>query len=330
MTTKDTLKILEQGYEVWNEWRKKNNDFIPNLRFVKLQGFDFSNYNLGNVDFSAADLSDCKFIDASLWWTIFVNANLTNATIESTNPLRFHDPFFGLNIRWSNFSSCNLTNAKLSYNLFECSQFIKTNLSGADISNNRIYGINVWDILTDEKTKQDNLIVTASGEPLFIVDNLELAQFIDFFLNSEKIKDIIDLTSNSLVLILGSFTSGDKIILSRVKEELLRKNLVPVIYDFSKPNKRSHTETVSLIAHLSKFIVGDLTNQRSIPHELATIIPRLPSVPFIPICKKDYIPYGMFEDFKSYKNVCDIQFYQNENEINEKFIHTIINFADNK
>ena len=119
MTTKETLKILKQGHEVWNDWRKSNNDFIPNLRFVELTGFDFTSYNLGNVDFSAADLSGCKFIDTSMWWTIFVNANLSNVIIESSNPLRFNDPFYGLNIRWSNFSHCNLTSAKLSNNLFE-------------------------------------------------------------------------------------------------------------------------------------------------------------------------------------------------------------------
>jgi uncharacterized protein YjbI with pentapeptide repeats len=324
MTIDTTLEILKKGHEVWNEWRKSNNDFIPNLRSIILPNFDFTAYNLGNVDFSGSDLSGSIFIDTDLWWTVFVNCNLQNSTFESSNPLRFDDPFYGLNIRWSNFSNCDLSNAKISNNLIECSHFVETKLNGTDISNNRFYGVNVWNIITDENTKQNNLIVTAATEPIFVVDNLEFARLIDLFLNNEKIKDFIDISSERIVLILGSFDLKDKIILDKLKLELLKINFIPVLYDFTKPKNRNHTETVSMIAHLSKFIIGDLTNQRSIPHELASIIPRLPSVPIIPICQSDFNPYSMFTDFKDYKNVCDIQKYDNLDTINQDFLKKMI------
>jgi hypothetical protein len=38
------------------------------------------------------------------------------------------------------------------------------------------------------------------------------------------------------------------------------------------------TETVLTLASMSKRVVADLTNQRSIPHELASIIPHHPSL----------------------------------------------------
>jgi len=330
MTIKDTLEILTSGYKVWNNWRIENSDFIPNLGSVKLSNFDFTNYKLGKVDFSGADLSGSKFIDSDLWWTVFVNCNLEHTVFESSNSLRFEDPFFGLNIRWSNFSGSNLSNSKISNNLLECIQFIGTNLCGTDISNNRIYGINVWDIETDEKTKQNNLIITAVEEPIFVVDNLEFAQLIDLFLNSQKIKDFIDISSENIVLILGSFSNIDKPVLDKLKSELLNNKLIPILYDFTKPNHRNHTETVSLIAHLSRFVIGDLTNQRSIPHELASIIPRLPSVPVIPICKSDFSPYGMFSDFQVYKNVGEIQYYDSIDNINQDFVIKLLEKANNK
>lgn len=63
------LKILRQGPEVWNAWRKENPEVEINLsgaklRGVRLRGADLSNAVIRGVNFSEADLTDANFVGA--------------------------------------------------------------------------------------------------------------------------------------------------------------------------------------------------------------------------------------------------------------------------
>jgi hypothetical protein len=86
-----------------------------------------------------------------------------------------------------------------------------------------------------------------------------------------------------VVLVLGRFTPERKAILHSVREELRKRNYLPVVCDFDRPVNRDLTETVSTIAHMAKFIIADLTDPRCLPQELTTIVRSLPSVPVQPI-----------------------------------------------
>jgi hypothetical protein len=54
---------------------------------------------------------------------------------------------------------------------------VNTNLTGADLTDCRIYGVSAWGLKL-EGAKQENLIITPEGEPEIMVDDLEVAQFI--------------------------------------------------------------------------------------------------------------------------------------------------------
>ena len=84
------------------------------------------------------------------------------------------------------------------------------------------------------------------------------------------------------------------------------------MFDFEKPSTRNLTETIITLASMSKFIIADLSSPRSLPHELAVLIPRLQSIPVYPIIKRNEKPYGMFDDFYSYKSVQQIKEYSND------------------
>ncbi len=84
---------------------------------------------------------------------------------------------------------------------------------------------------------------------------------------------MIDTISKKIVLILGSFSPEQKIFLEALKEALRGRNYLPVLFDFERPSSQDYTETVSTLAHLSRFIIADLTAPSSIAHELQAIVP---------------------------------------------------------
>jgi hypothetical protein len=74
--------------------------------------------------------------------------------------------------------------------------------------------------------------------------------------------------------------------------------------------QRDVTETVTTLAHLVRFIIADLADPRSVPHELATIVPKLGSVPVQPIIEGEQREYGMFRDLRKYSWVRAPYHYQ--------------------
>jgi hypothetical protein len=80
-------------------------------------------------------------------------------------------------------------------------------------------------------------------------------------LHNQKIRDVIDTITSKAVLILGRFT--DKAVLDALREELRKRNYLPILFDFSVPATRDITETVSLLARMARFVVADITDARS-------------------------------------------------------------------
>jgi len=162
-----------------------------------------------------------------------------------------------------------------------------------------------------ERAKQQNLIIKnlAEDEPEITVDNVEVAQFIYLMLHNQKIRDVIDTITSKVVLILGRFTDERKAALDALREELRKRNYLPILFDFSVPATRGITETVSLLARMARFVVADITDAKSIPQELSMIVPDLPSVPVQPLLLEGSDEYGMFEHFKRYHWVLETYRY---------------------
>jgi hypothetical protein len=155
-------------------------------------------------------------------------------------------------------------------NLNETS-LIKTNFSHANLSNCSIYGIAAWDVQIDEQTIQKNLTITPPNQPAITVDNLKIAQFIYLLLNNAEIRDAIDTIGKKAVLILGRFTPERKAVLDALRNVLRSQGYLPILFDFDKPSSQDLTETISTLAHLSRFILVDLTDPSSAPYEVGTI-----------------------------------------------------------
>ena len=100
------------------------------------------------------------------------------------------------------------------------------------------------------------------------------------------------------VLLLGRFTEGRIQILERLREKLRSLGFVPMVFNFDKPETKDFTETVWLLANLSRFVIVDITNPRSTPLELqATVSDYM--VPFVPILEQGQEPFAMFVDLQN-------------------------------
>ena len=208
---------------------------------------------------------------------------------------------FGANLTGANLSGANLYEtilfgANLSETLLSGTIFIETNLTNATIENASVYGISVWDIQTIG-LKQNNLRITKYGEPVITVDNLEVAQFIYLMINNENLRDVIGTIAKKGVLILGRFVPERKKILNAIRDKLREHDFVPIMFDFEKVSSRDFTETIKILAGLSRFVIADITNPKSAPLELQATIPDY-KIPFLTIIQKGETPFSMFDDLQ--------------------------------
>jgi hypothetical protein len=208
---------------------------------------------------------------------VCTNANLANANLS------------GAYLNGANLSGANLREANL-----QAATLLETDLMGADLTGCRIYGVSAWGLKL-EGAKQQDLVITPGDEPTVTVDNIEVAQFVYLLLHNEKIRDVIDTIGKKGVLLLGRFTEGRIAILERLREELRKRDFLPIVFNFDKPDTKTFTQTVRLLAGMSRFVIADVTNPRSAPLELQATVPEL-MVPFRPIIEEGEKPFAMLED----------------------------------
>jgi hypothetical protein len=163
MANPEHLKILKQGVEAWNNWKKAKVHPKPDLSRVHLRGIvlsdaDFRSVDLSEVDFSkakliranlsgaklskakldGADLSEGKLDNADLRWVSLRGAGLVRAKLVNTNlaeanlnkaVVRVAEVIF------TNMEGANLENVDFSY-----SSLVGTNLTDANLTGIKLYG----------------------------------------------------------------------------------------------------------------------------------------------------------------------------------------------
>ena len=307
--------------------------------------------NLENAELFRAKLNFTNIEKANLSGAYFVDADLSNAYLPFTisrgtkfgRANLFRARLYEADLTWaefdeSNMKKANLTGAKLrntsfyranleQANLSEC-LMLNTNFKDANLSGCNVYGISAWDLeLTN--ALQENIIISREGRFIIKTDNIEIAQFIYLMINNAKLRNIIDTITSKVVLLLGRFSDERKPILDTLRKELRKYDYVPILFDFEEPQNRDLTETVSLIAHMSSFIIADITDPKSVPHELASAVPGL-KVAVQPIqLKGSHGGYGMFNDLSKYPWVLPIYRYE-ENSIFSSLYDNIIKPAQTR
>jgi Pentapeptide repeats (8 copies) len=342
MANDEHVALLKQGVAAWNAWRAENRNIRPNLSGAhlseeNLRGADLSTAILRGAVLRAAKLGKANLplanlSETDLRWANLSKAKLGKATLSKANLSLTN--LSGANLCQANLGGVNLERANLrgadlsGANLWSAT-LVGTDLTGADLTGCHIYGVSAWGLKLDETTTQKNLIITDRNEPEITVDNIEAGQFLYLLVHNEKIRDIIDTITSKVVLILGRFTVERKAVLDALREELRNRGYLPVLFDFTVPATRDITETISLLARMAKFVVADITDARSIPQELAVIVPDLPSVPVQPLLLQGSDEYGMFEHFKNYPWVLTTYIYASPAQLIADLGERVIRPAEN-
>lgn len=346
LPNKEQKDILGQGVAVWNAWRENNPKVRPeltklrlsrsmlrriNLSRANLSRAWFQNSNLDKARLTASDLRGARLGGAILTNANLSRANLSRASLRSAN-LRGanleHSDLRDANLTGASLSGAKLIGADLSGANLRFSNLVETDFRGANLSGCAIYGISAWGLVLDNANQSD-LIITDHGEPRITVDNLEVAQFLYLLLSNDKIRNIIDTVGQRTVLILGRFMPSRKLVLDAIRTKLRTLNYVPILFDFDVPASRDVTETVRLLAHLSRFIIADVTEPSSIPKELEAIIPTL-AVPVKPLLEGSRRPYSMFSDYWKYEWVLDVHRYETTESLIESLAENVIGPAEAK
>jgi uncharacterized protein YjbI with pentapeptide repeats len=248
------------------------------LREATLEGASLIRAKLDEAVLSGANLSRASLFGASLNGASMKGADLTGATLVSTD------------LRRADLSGAILINAHLDVAIL-----VGANLKGAVLTGASAFGVSAWSVEIDAETVQLNIRATPSTEPAITVDSIEVAQFVYLLLHNEKIRDIIDTVGKKGVLLLGHFTEGRITVLERLRGAFRQRGYVPMVFDFDKPETKNFTETVRLLAGLSKFVIADLSTPKSAPYELGAIVSQT-MIPFQPIIAAGETPFAMLQD----------------------------------
>lgn len=301
-----------------------------NLQGAYCSGSDFSVADLTGADLRLAELSDTHFLLTNL-----DGANLRKASLASA--LIFDGTFVGAvlaqanlqdaSLRGSDFSKADLRGASLNG-----ASLVEANLDYANMDGCRVFGTSVWKSNL-EGTIQSNLVITPEDEAEITLDNLKLAQFVYLILNNSEIRDAIDTMTSKVVLILGRFTTERKAVLDKLRRSLRQRGYIPILFDFEKPSNRDLTETIMTLAGMARFVIADLSDPHSIPHELMTFGEKFLSVPiqaiFCPVPEHKW-EYPMFEHLARYPHVLPIYRYDTQEQLMANLNEKVIDPAEAK
>jgi hypothetical protein len=331
------LSKLCEGVEAWNQWRLDHPEIKPNLINAHLNGED-----LRGVDFSGTFLLHAHLQGANLCSAELNKVNLWSANLEQAKLIRAN--LNGAYLKWASLIKANLCGADLSGANLTWVRLDEANIAKATLTGCAVYGLSTWGLKGTPK-EQLNLVISPTDppplkpiEPILEVDYLELAQFVYLLKTYEKLLNVIDTVSSKVVLILGRF--GTRLpVLKAVQEELRfykdtngKSRYVPFVFDYSGPESQDLMTTVRTIAHVSRFIIADLTEQKSVSMEVHDIVQQLetPVKLIIDVSSGEVPPKMLESDLKHPWLIPGIYGYRTIEELCANLESRVINPAEEK
>ncbi len=319
-------------------WRRSHPGVPPDLtgadlRRVSLRFTDLSNAKLLGADLSGLDLTGIKLDGADLCRSTLRGCSFGDEALNvstSCKSANFQDAdltqadFCRVLCDGSNFTGATLRNITIKWTRLNGCRFVGADWDGASISECHAYGISVWG-MRGTPAKLSSFNIVATDWPQVRVDDLETAQLVHLFLESDKVRKLFESIGSKGVLVLGRFSEERKRLLDAIRSRLRELGFLPLVFDFQKPSQYDFTETVRTLAGLSCFIIADITEPRSVPLELQATIPNY-MIPFAPILREGERPFAMFLDLQQkYRDwMLDLLTYRSDEELLEVLEDAVI------
>lgn len=137
MADEEHLKIMRQGADAWNAWRRLNPEIKPDLTGMSLSGKQAGNLRLAHADLSFATMKKANMRGADIWRAVLnfadmSGANLSRAFFGRSN--MYCANLSGADIGFARFIGTDLSGARFSHARIHNSSFIDSDLNGADFS----------------------------------------------------------------------------------------------------------------------------------------------------------------------------------------------------
>ncbi len=293
------------------------NFYMAQLTRANLSGANLAGAELGSADLRGADLRGAKLGESVLYKANLEEANLAGAWLcnadlrgANLNGADLSEADFGVaDLSAADLRGANLRGAKLMGTRLVASNFQKADLTGC-----RSYGAFTWNVKLQD-ARQFDIVITPPGEPAVTVDGLEVAQFVHLLLHNKQLRDLLDPAASKFALLLGCFTPERESILDGMRNILRSGNHIPISLDFGKSVSRDIKDSLSALAHISRFVVADFTNTGSIAEELGRIVSGLRSVPVMPLLQSSEIEHATFEYLKRYPRLGEIRRYSDPEDL---------------
>lgn len=290
---------LRQGKTYWNTRRQEHPEIHPMLADAELNGSQLEGFDLSYANLTQARLRGANLRGVNFHQAILSAADLTNADLSDAN-------FCRTDLYETIFTDACLVRANM-----QGVHLVRNNFTGAEVVDCKVYGLSAWDLEMDGAREQKGFVIRYrprkdAEEQTITVNDLGMAGFTYLALNNRNLTRLFNDAGNSWVLLLGQF-SKRKNFLEELAERL-KQRFIPIIFDFPRPDQRDLIETVLLLAGMSAFVIVDLTDTRSTPLELQTIVPNY-AVPIVPIISKDQEPFSMFTALRRFDWVLPLLTY---------------------
>lgn len=162
-----------------------------------------------------------------------------------------------------------------------------------------------------------------------IDSTLRLAREID----GMNFGDIMSELSKRRVLILGRFTGRRLKVLEGIKAYLEKhsNHYIPELFTFRKPDSRDLIEAIIGFAALSRFVIADLSEPKSVQSELEPIVRHFQSVPVVPVINRTGKEYATFSSLQRQANVVKPTVrYRDLDDLIQKLGEEVVPLAEKK
>jgi len=106
---------------------------------------------------------------------------------------------------------------------------------------------------------------------------------------------------------------------------------IPELFTFRKPDSRDLIEAIIGFAALSRFVIADLSEPKSVQSELEPIVRYFQSVPVVPVINRTGKEYATLSSLLRFANVVKPTVrYRNLDDLREKLQEEVVPLAEKK